>query len=110
MRIQPQICTLEIFSKDGRWALFISEMAGSQPPHVGPRPSADWKMFHPPSGWTWNRAIIRAGRRVEGAFTSRRIHDDFQCIYTRAVDPATKRPVGPVVEVQHFHGRLTPQV
>ena len=25
------------------------------------------------------------------------------------MDPATKRPVGPVVEVQHFHGRLTPQ-
>jgi hypothetical protein len=25
------------------------------------------------------------------------------------VDPVTKRPIGPVTEVQHFHGRLSPQ-
>jgi hypothetical protein len=25
------------------------------------------------------------------------------------VDPAGKQPVGPVTEVQHFHGRLSPQ-
>ena len=37
------------------------------------------------------------------------VHDGFECIFTRGVDPATKRPVGPVTEVQHFHGRLTPQ-
>jgi hypothetical protein len=28
--------------------------------------------------------------------------------FTRAVDPVTKRPVGPVTGEQHFHGRLTP--
>ncbi|MGA2135745.1 MAG: hypothetical protein ABSH50_25925 [Bryobacteraceae bacterium] len=36
-------------------------------------------------------------------------YDGFECIFTRALDPATKRPVGPVTGVEHFHGRLTPQ-
>jgi hypothetical protein len=37
------------------------------------------------------------------------MHDGFECLYTRAVDPATKRPTGPIADVQHSHGRLTPQ-
>ena len=36
------------------------------------------------------------------------VHDGFECIFTRAVNPVTKRPVGPVSAVQHFHRRLTP--
>ena len=40
-------------------------------------------------------------------FTQR--HDGFECIFTRAVDRRTKRPVGPVTAVQHFHQRLTPR-
>jgi hypothetical protein len=36
------------------------------------------------------------------------VHHGFESIFTRAVDPVTKRPVGPVTGEQHFHGRLTP--
>jgi len=38
-----------------------------------------------------------------------RKHDRFECIFTRAVDPVTRRPAGPIAEVLHFHGRLTPR-
>ncbi|MDA1313301.1 MAG: protein kinase [Acidobacteria bacterium] len=34
-------------------------------------------------------------------------HDEFHCIGARPLDPATKQPRGPLVFVQHFHGRLT---
>jgi hypothetical protein len=37
------------------------------------------------------------------------VHDGFECIFTRAVDPVNKRPVGPVTGLQHFHGRMTPK-
>jgi hypothetical protein len=36
-------------------------------------------------------------------------HDGFECIFSRAVDPDTKRPLGPVTVLQHFHGRMTPK-
>ena len=32
--------------------------------------------------------------------------DEFRCIWARALDPATKKPRGPLEAVQHFHGRL----
>ena len=95
------------FSKDGRWALFISEEAGSQPrmwaaPFRGLEnvPPAEWVDLGVGDYPRWSPG----GARIY--FTQ--VHDDFECIFTRAVDPATKRPVGPVTEVRHFHGRLTP--
>ena len=33
-------------------------------------------------------------------------HDEFRCIWARSLDPATKKPQGPLKAVQHFHGRL----
>jgi dipeptidyl aminopeptidase/acylaminoacyl peptidase len=96
------------FSKDGRWALFISEEAGRQPrmwaaPFRGLQiiPPADWVDLGAGDYPRWSPA----GGRIY--FTQ--VHDGFECIFTRAVDPATKRPVGPVAEVLHFHDRLTPQ-
>src|ERR1017187_7701069 len=96
------------FSKDGRWALFTSQEVGRQPRMW----AASFRGLHnvPATEWVdlgagdyprWSPA----GGRIY--FTQ--IHDGFECIFTRAVDPATKRPAGPVTEVQHFHGRLTPQ-
>jgi hypothetical protein len=35
------------------------------------------------------------------------MHDGFECIFTRAVNSATKQPTGPVTAVQHLHGRWT---
>jgi dipeptidyl aminopeptidase/acylaminoacyl peptidase len=96
------------FSKDGRWTLFISEEAGRQPrmwaaPFRGLEnvPPAEWVDLGTGDYPRWSPA----GGRIY--FTQ--IHDDFQCIFTRAVDPATKRPVGPIAAVRHFHGRLSPQ-
>jgi serine/threonine protein kinase len=96
------------FSKDGRWALFVSEGAGS-PPHMWAAPFRGLENV-PPSEWVdlgagdYPRWSPGGGRIY---FTQ--VHDDFECIFTRAVDPATKRPMGPVAEVQHFHGPLTPR-
>jgi hypothetical protein len=96
------------FSKDGRWALFISEEAGRQPsmwaaPFRGLEnvPPVEWVDLGAGDYPRWSPA----GGRIY--FTQ--VHDGFECIFTRAVDPATKRPVGPVAEVLHLHGRLTPQ-
>jgi Tol biopolymer transport system component len=95
-------------SKDGRWALFTSQEGGSQPrmwaaPFRGLRdvPATEWVDLGEGDYPRWSPA----GGRIY--FT--RVHDGFECIFTRAVDPATKRPVGPVTAVQHFHGRQTPQ-
>jgi dipeptidyl aminopeptidase/acylaminoacyl peptidase len=96
------------FSKDGRWVLFTSEQGGRQPrmwaaPFRGLQnvPAAQWVDLGEGDYPRWSPA----GGRIY--FT--RVHDGFECIFTRAVDPSAKRPVGPVTEVQHFHGRLTPQ-
>ena len=96
------------FSRDGHWTLFTSE-GGGQPPHIWaapfrglqPVPVTDWVDLGQGDYPRWSPA----GGRVY--FTQ--VHDGFECIFTRAVDPATKHPAGPVAAVQHFHGRLTPQ-
>jgi serine/threonine protein kinase len=96
------------FSKDGRWALFTSQEGSHQArmwaaPFRGLQsvPVSEWVALGEGDYPRWSPA----GGRIY--FTQ--VHDGFECIFTRAVDPATKRPVGAVVEVQHFHGRLTPQ-
>jgi Tol biopolymer transport system component len=99
---------LASFSQDGRWALFTSQEGGRRPrmwaaPFGGLQdvPVTEWVDLGEGDYPRWSPA----GGRVY--FT--RVHDGFECIFTRAVDPNTKRPVGPVTAVQHFHGRLTPQ-
>jgi len=96
------------FSKNGRWAIFTSEESGS-PAHLWAAPFrglqsvpvTEWVDLGPGDYPRWSPA----GGRVY--FTQ--VHDGFECIFARAVDPVTKRPIGPVTEVQHFHGRLSPQ-
>jgi Tol biopolymer transport system component len=96
------------FSKDGRWALFTSQEGSHQPrvwaaPFRGLQsvPISEWVELGEGDYPRWSPA----GGRIY--FTQ--AHDGFECIFTRAVDSATKQPVGAVAEVQHFHGRLTPQ-
>jgi WD40 repeat protein len=99
---------LASFSKDGRWGIFTSQEAGRQPrmwtaPFHGLRnvPVTEWVEL---GEGDYPRRSPAGGRIY---FTQ--LHDGFECIFTRAVDSTTKRPAGPVTEVQHFHGRLTPQ-
>jgi len=95
------------FSNDGRWVLFTSEESDGRPhmwaaPFRGLQnvPAAEWVDLGEGDYPRW----APAGRRIY--FTQ--IHEGFECIFTRAVDPETKRPAGAVTEIRHFHGRLTP--
>lgn len=96
------------FSKDGQWVLFTSEQGGRRPRmwaapfrELRDVPATEWVSLGEGDYPRWSVD----GRRIY--FTQ--AHDGLECIFMRAVDPATRRPAGPVTEVQHFHGRLTPQ-
>ena len=95
------------FSKDARWALFTSEQGGGRP-HMWAAPFRGLQTV-PLSEWVdlgegdYPRWSPGGGRIY---FTQG--HDGFECIFTRAVDSASKRPVGPVTVVQHLHDRLSP--
>ena len=98
---------LASFSQDGRWALFTSEEGGGRPnmwaaPFRGLQdvPATEWVDL----GEGDYPRCSPAGRRIYFTLA----HDGFECLFSRAVDPATKRPLGPVADVQHFHGRQTP--
>jgi Tol biopolymer transport system component len=99
---------LASFSNDGRWAVFTSE-EGAGPPHMWAAPFRGLQHV-PPANWV-DLGVGDGPRWSPGGgriyFTQ--VHDGFECIFTRAVDPVTKRPVGRVAEVQHFHGRMTPK-
>jgi len=96
------------FSNDGRWVVFTSE-EGARPPHMWAAPFrglqdvplANWVDLGVGDYPRWSPG----GGRIY--FTQ--VHDGFECIFTRTVDPVTKQPVGAVSAVQHFHGRLTPK-
>jgi serine/threonine protein kinase/Tol biopolymer transport system component len=96
------------FSNDGRWAVFTSE-EGAGPPHMWAAPFrglqdvplANWVDLGVGDYPRWSPG----GGRIY--FTQ--VHDGFECIFTRAVDPLTKQPVGAVSAVQHCHGRMTPK-
>jgi hypothetical protein len=98
---------LASFSPDGRWAVFTSE-EGGQTPHMWAAPFRglqdvplkEWVDLGEGDYPRWSPA----GGRIY--FTE--AHDGYGCIFTRAVDPATKQPLGRATEVQHLHGRLTP--
>ncbi|MGA2133166.1 MAG: protein kinase [Bryobacteraceae bacterium] len=99
---------LASFSNDGRWAVFTSE-EGAGPPHMWAAPFRGLQDV-PPANWVdlgvgdYPRWSPGGGRIY---FTQ--VHDGFECIFTRAVDPVNKRPVGRVTGLQHFHGRMTPK-
>ena len=99
---------LASFSNDGRWAVFTSE-EGVRRPHMWAAPFrglqdvplGDWVDLGEGDYPRWSPG----GGRIY--FTQ--AHDGFECIFTRAVDPVNKRPVGAVSVLQHLHGRLSPR-
>ena len=90
------------FSYDDRWILITAEN-GLDAPHLYAVP------FRPP----YPIAISRWADLGEGAFgawapSGNRIyflrdHQGSRCLYTLALDPATKRPAGEATPVLHFH-------
>ncbi len=97
---------LASFSEDGRWALFTSEENG-RPPHVWAAPFRGLESV-PPGEWVdLGEGDYPRWSPGGGQIYFTQVHGGFECIFTRAVDAATKRRVGGVAAVQHFHGRLT---
>jgi dipeptidyl aminopeptidase/acylaminoacyl peptidase len=96
------------FSQDGRWVLFTTQETGRPSgiwaaPFRGLRnvPVTEWVDLGEGDYPRWSPS----GERLY--FT--RLHDGFECIFTRSVHPTTKRPVGRMAGVQHFHGQASPQ-
>jgi Tol biopolymer transport system component len=98
-------------SPDGQWLAFN--------PKIGPRKEsicvAPFRAGRPPAEKDWIE--ITDGSGYDGRplwapsgnllyFVSQR--DDFHCIWAQRLDPASKRPAGPPVAVQHFHSARRP--
>jgi len=94
------------FSPDGQWVAFHS-ITGPISRRVfvaALRPGATI----PPSEWI--PITDGNGREREPAWSTDgatlyflTVRDGFRCIAARPLDPATKKPLGPAVEVAHFH-------
>ncbi|MBS1824774.1 MAG: serine/threonine-protein kinase [Acidobacteria bacterium] len=94
------------FSPDGRWILFYArtspdfsrivaapfDPARKPPPETWVSLTAE-DSFNGPAGWSPN------GDRVYYAS----YRDGYRCIWTQAVDPSTKQPIGEPQPVSHFH-------
>jgi Tol biopolymer transport system component len=93
---------LAYFSADGRWIVVTAEN-GQDPPRLFAVP------FRPPypipvSSW------VDLGEGIFGRWAPSgnriyflREHQGARCIFTRALDPVTKRPVGDATAVLHLH-------
>jgi len=96
-------------SPDGNWISFTSRIKANKAmiaiaPINGPRPV-------PESAWIRiadEGAEDRASWSPDGKtlyFTSQR--DGHKCLYGQHIDEISRRPVGDVFAIQHFHGRLS---
>jgi eukaryotic-like serine/threonine-protein kinase len=90
------------FSSDYRWILFTAEN-GLDAPHLFAAP------FRPPYPIEVSRWVdLGEGVFGQWAPSGNRIyflrdHQGSRCLYTLALDPATKRPAGEAAPVLHFH-------
>jgi len=99
---------LSSFSHDGRWAVFTSE-EGVRPPHMWAAPFRGLQDV-PLTEWVdLGEGDYPRWSPGDGRIYFTQVHDGFECIFNRAVDPVNKRPAGPVTGLQHFHGRMTPK-
>ena len=93
---------LAYFSADGRWIVVTAEN-GHEPPRLFavpfrppyPIPVSSWVDLGEGSFGRW----APSGSRIYFL----RDHQGARCIFTRALDPVTKRPVGDATAVLHLH-------
>ena len=95
------------FSPDGKWMAFHTVVTRKSTAAVWIVPVQPGRVV-PPSAWiavsdepTVDRDPAWSPRGDRIFFTSER--DGFRCIWSRPLDPVTKRPSGPAVAVLHFH-------
>jgi Tol biopolymer transport system component len=96
------------FSPDGQWLTMnvTPSFAQSQvyiarfdPGRRGPVPFSEWIPVTDGQAWDDKSRWSPDGNSMY--MVSER--DGFRCIWRQPLDPATKRPVGPAVNVMHFH-------
>ena len=97
---QPQL------SPDGAWVAFYASLAPERSRIYvarfrknSPSPPAEWIAITGEEFLETTPLWSPDGNRLY--FGSNR--DDFQCIWSVALDPAAKRPAGPPAAVAHFH-------
>ncbi len=98
--VQPQYCPGD------RWMSFAyvtnpdrARVAVAPLPAVGLIPESEWILVSDGSGFDSRPRWSPDGNLLY--FTSDR--DGFRCIWAQRLDPATKRPIGPLMSVYHFH-------
>jgi serine/threonine protein kinase/Tol biopolymer transport system component len=99
------------FSPDDRWIafhaipdattrqVFIAPFRDTSQPGVSPVEETDWTPITDGKGMERYAAWSPDGNVLY--YLSER--DGFRCLRAQRLDPATKRPVGPAIEVSHFH-------
>jgi Tol biopolymer transport system component len=97
-------------SPDKRWIMFkLITSPTAQPVFIAPVrngsavPETEWvritgDYYHQKPFWSPDGALVYYYST----------EDNFNCLYARRLQPATKQPQGPAVAVQHFHGALRP--
>ena len=88
-------------SPDGRWLAFSAHAAGKERQvYVAPYGrQAEWKRVSAAAGSS-DKPHWSADGRMLYLFSS---SDGFQCLWSRAIDPASGSPAGPLRAVHHFH-------
>ena len=94
------------FAPDGAWISVVAHIDANRtrvfaiPIRDGPAvPESQWIPIT--DGASWDDRPRWSPRGDVIYFISRR--DGFECIWKQALDPATRRPVGPPLAVHHFH-------
>ncbi len=91
------------YSPDGKWIAMVvgvrgkTKLQGVVLPSSG-APRADWI---PIAEELYNLALHWSPAGNLLYYFSRK--DDYRCLWAQRLDPATKRPVGPAIAVEHFH-------
>ncbi|MCW5979166.1 MAG: PD40 domain-containing protein [Bryobacteraceae bacterium] len=97
-------------SRDGRWlALIVRTPPSDHRVYAIPLRSgaaadpSEWVSVTPPGGWVDKPRWSPDGNVLYHVSD----RDGFVCIWASRLDPATKRPAGEPIPIEHFHGRRT---
>ena len=90
-------------SPDQRWVVFFAGTKNSI--FISPvrnRTAGEeeyWIRISPPNIWSDKPRWSPDGNRLYLVSEQ----DGFRCLYAQPLDPSTKRPIGPLIDVHHFH-------